>query len=107
MIETIKEVNGFLNNFIWGPGMLAIFLSVGIMYTVRTHFFQFRRWRLWVGMTIGEIFRNKDVRKSKDIHSISQFQSFCTALAATLGTGNITGVAAALITGGPGAIFWM
>ncbi len=107
MIETIKEVNGFLNNFIWGPGMLAIFLSVGIMYTVRTRFFQFRRWRLWVGMTIGEIFRNKEVRKSKDVHSISQFQSFCTALAATLGTGNITGVAAALITGGPGAIFWM
>ena len=56
---------------------------------------------------MGEMFRDRRVRRTEEEHSISQFQSFCTALAATLGTGNITGVAAALIAGGPGAIFWM
>ena len=107
MIQYIESINKFLNNFIWGKGMLAIFLFVGIMFTIRTGFFQFTRWRLWLGQTLGAMFRDRKVMKTKDKHSISQFQSFCTALAATLGTGNITGVAAALIVGGPGAIFWM
>jgi len=107
MIRYIEYINNILNDFIWGKGMLAIFLFVGIMYTVRTGFFQFSRWRLWLGKTLGAMFHNRKVLKTGDKHSISQFQSFCTALAATLGTGNITGVASALIVGGPGAIFWM
>lgn len=106
-MEYVREINAVVNRFVWGQGMLAVFLFVGAMFTVRTGFFQFTKMRLWFGKTIGEMFRDRRVRKTEDTHSISQFQSFCTALAATLGTGNITGVAAALIVGGPGAIFWM
>lgn len=107
MIQTVEHINKFLNEFIWGRGMLAIFLFVGIMYTVRTGFFQFTKGKLWFGKTLGSMFKNRKIMKTGDEHSISQFQSFCTALAATLGTGNITGVASAMIIGGPGAIFWM
>lgn len=106
-MEYVKEINAMVNRFVWGRGMLAIFLFVGVMFTVRTGFFQFTKARVWIGKTIGELFRDRCVRRTEDAHSISQFQSFCTALAATLGTGNITGVATALIAGGPGAIFWM
>lgn len=106
-MEYVKEINAVVNRFIWGRGMLAVFLFVGVMFTVRTGFFQFTKVRIWLGKTIGEMFRDRRVRRTEEEHSISQFQSFCTALAATLGTGNITGVAAALIAGGPGAIFWM
>lgn len=106
-MKYVEQMNSAVNGFIWGRGMLAIFLFVGIMFTVRTGFFQFTKCRIWLGETIGAMFRKQEVRKTKDAHSISQFQSFCTALAATLGTGNITGVASALMTGGPGAIFWM
>ena len=107
MAELIKNAVHGLNGFIWGPGMLVMFLAVGILFTVRTGFFQFTHIRLWMGRTIVALFRNRNVRKTDDEHAISQFQSFCTALAATLGTGNITGVATAIIAGGPGAIFWM
>lgn len=107
MAELIKNAVHGLNGFIWGPGMLVMFLTVGILFTVRTGFFQFTHIRLWMGRTIVALFRNRNVRKTDDEHAISQFQSFCTALAATLGTGNITGVATAIIAGGPGAIFWM
>lgn len=107
MMDTIKQVNSVLHDFIWGRGMLIIFLFVGILFTVRTGFFQFTKWRLWFSLTLGQVFKNRRVRSSTDEHSMSQFQAFCTALAATLGTGNITGVATALIAGGPGAIFWM
>lgn len=106
-MEYVSEINAAVNRFVWGRGMLAVFLCVGVMFTVRTGFFQFTKIRIWFGQTIGEMFRDRRVRRTEDEHSISQFQSFCTALAATLGTGNITGVAAALIVGGPGAIFWM
>lgn len=107
MTEYIKQVNDVLRDFIWGRGMLIIFLAVGFLFTVRTGFFQFRKCRVWLGMTLGQLFRNRKVRRTDDEQSMSQFQAFCTALAATLGTGNITGVATALIAGGPGAIFWM
>lgn len=107
IIEYIEQVNTVLHDFIWGRGMLIIFLAVGLLFTVRTGFFQFRKWRVWLGMTLGQLFKNRKVRRTNDEQSMSQFQAFCTALAATLGTGNITGVATALIAGGPGAIFWM
>lgn len=106
-MEYIQHVNNILRDFIWGRGMLVIFLAIGLMFTIRLGFFQFTKWRIWWGMTAGQLFRNRHVSKTKDKNSMSQFQAFCTALAATLGTGNITGVATALIAGGPGAIFWM
>lgn len=107
MMDRVRQVNDVLHGFIWGRGMLVIFLFVGLLFTVRTGFFQFTRWRLWLSLTLGQVFKNRRVTKTEDQHSMSQFQAFCTALAATLGTGNITGVATALIAGGPGAIFWM
>ncbi len=107
MVEKIGQINSVVNAFVWGRGMLVIFLGVGMLFTLRTGFFQFKGWKVWMGDTLGALFRDRRVRRAQDHQSISQFQSFCTALAATLGTGNITGVATAIVTGGPGAVFWM
>lgn len=106
-IQLAEKINQGLNHFIWGPVMLAAFLMVGLMFTVRTGFFQIRHLRLWMHYTAFQLFSNRKTRKTEDRHAISQFQSICTALAATLGTGNIAGVATAIVTGGPGAVFWM
>ena len=87
--------------------MLFFFLATGIRFTIKSRFFQITHAGEWFRTTLGSLLKKEEVRKTKEEHSISQFQSFCTALAATLGTGNITGVATALMAGGPGAIFWM
>mgnify|MGYP003291727414 CR=1 FL=1 len=89
--------------------MLAFFLFVGLMFTLRTGVFQVTRFKYWIDVTLLQIFKKEatHVRKTDDGHAISQFQSLCTALAATIGVGNISGVAVALTLGGPGAIFWM
>ena len=107
--DVIATVNGYLNDFIWGPIMLVFFLLVGLMFTVRTKVFQISHIKDWLDVTFLQLFRkgNKKVLRTDDKHSISQFQSLCTALAATIGVGNISGVAVALALGGPGAIFWM
>lgn len=85
--------------------MLALFLLVGVLYTVRLRGFPILGLPVWWKNTIGSLFRRRD---SDSGHSgISQFQSACTALAATIGTGNIAGVTTALLAGGPGAVFWM
>ncbi|RDU22157.1 alanine/glycine:cation symporter family protein [Anaerosacchariphilus polymeriproducens] len=107
IVNWITKFNGILNGFIWGPVMLVFFLFVGIMFTIRTGIFQITNAKIWINNTILACFKKKDVRKSEDKHAISQFQSVCTALAATLGTGNIAGVATAITAGGPGAVFWM
>ncbi|MCI8311137.1 MAG: alanine:cation symporter family protein [Lachnospiraceae bacterium] len=107
VIKTIEEVNGVLNEFIWGPYMLIFFLLVGAMFTIRTGFFQITQFKNWIDVTFLNVFRDRKVLKTDDKHSISQFQSLCTALAATIGTGNIAGVATAIALGGPGAVFWM
>lgn len=103
MSELIHE----LQKFVWGPGMLFFFLATGIRFTLQSRFFQISGAPVWLKHTLGSLKGDREARKTKEEHSISQFQAFCTALAATLGTGNITGVATALIFGGPGAIFWM
>ncbi len=107
--QIVTNVNGALNDFIWGPVMLAAFLLVGLMFTIRTKFFQISHIRYWLDVTFLQLFRKEKhkVLKTDDKHSISQFQSLCTALAATIGTGNIAGVATAIASGGPGAVFWM
>lgn len=107
IVKWIAEINAKLNGFIWGPVMLVFFLFVGVMYTVRTGLFQITNVKMWLEHTILACLKKKDVRRSEDKHAISQFQSVCTALAATLGTGNIAGVATAITAGGPGAVFWM
>jgi AGCS family alanine or glycine:cation symporter len=87
--------------------MLVFFIFVGLMFTVRTKVFQVSKFRMWMRATFLAIFRNKSVLRTDDKHAITQFQSLCTALAATIGTGNIAGVATAIVAGGPGAVFWM
>ena len=109
MIETITQVNGVVNDFVWGIPMLVLLIGTGILMTLLTKVFQISHIGHWMKNTIGSIFTDKEITShtGKEDKAISQFQSLCTALAATIGTGNIVGVASALIFGGPGAIFWM
>lgn len=109
MVEMITNVNSAVNSFVWGVPMLVLLVGTGILMTALTKFFQLSHIGHWFKNTIGGIFHDEHITKhtEKEDQSISQFQSLCTALAATIGTGNIVGVASALIAGGPGAIFWM
>lgn len=109
VVQTVTEVNNSVNSFVWGLPMLIMLVGTGILMTILTKAFQMTHFRYWMKETIGGIFTNKHItaHTAKDDKSISQFQSLCTALAATIGTGNISGVAAAIASGGPGSIFWM
>ena len=103
MVEKIASINQVVNGFIWGvPAMICI-IGVGLLLSVRTRFIQIRKFGVAMKNTVGKIF---DKTQAKD-GSMSPFQAVCTALAGTVGTGNIAGVAAALVSGGPGAVFWM
>lgn len=103
MLECIIKINQAVNGFIWGvPAMICI-IGVGLLLSVRTRFIQVRKFGAAMKNTIGKIF---DKTQAKD-GSMSPFQAVCTALAGTVGTGNIAGVAGAIALGGPGAIFWM
>lgn len=103
MLESIIKINQAANGFIWGvPAMICI-IGVGLLLSVRTRFIQVRKFGAAMKNTIGKIF---DKTQAKD-GSMSPFQAVCTALAGTVGTGNIAGVAGAIALGGPGAIFWM
>lgn len=101
----MEQFNEMLHNFIWGPFMLVAFLAVGYLFTLRSKVFQLSHFSLWMKKTLGSLFNKGG--DTKDKKSITSFQSLCAALAATLGTGNIAGVATAIVIGGPGAIFWM
>lgn len=103
----IADINGYINNLVWGWPALILLGFVGILMTSLTGFFQLTHFGYWMKHTIGAIFQNKEVTAHTKDKSISQFQSLCTALAATVGTGNIVGVAGAIATGGPGAVLWM
>lgn len=109
MVETITKVNSAVNDFVWGIPMLVLLIGTGILMTLLTKVFQISHFGHWMKNTLGSIFTDKEITShtGKEDKAISQFQSLCTALAATIGTGNIVGVASALIFGGPGAIFWM
>lgn len=103
MLSTIESINSAVNNFIWGvPAMICI-IGVGLYLTLRTHFLQIRKFPYAIKTTIGRMFRKRDASDG----SLTPFQAVCTALAATVGTGNISGVAGAIAIGGPGAVFWM
>ena len=109
VLKVVEQVNGKVNNFVWGIPMLVLLVGTGVLMTLLTRGFQVSHIRHWFENTVGAIFKNKHVtaHTGKEDRSISQFQSLCTALAATIGTGNIAGVASAIVSGGPGAIFWM
>ena len=108
MLDMIANVNNAINGVVWGIPMLILIIGTGIYLTIRTKFFQITRAGHVSAKTIGGVFKKgSSVTNSKEKASISQFQALCTALAATIGVGNIAGVAAAIAAGGPGAIFWM
>ena len=106
-LSVVEKVNDAVNGVVWGWPALILLAFVGILMTCLTKFFQLSHIGHWFKNTIGAIFKDKQVTKHTSDKSISQFQSLCTALAATVGTGNIAGVASAIVTGGPGAVFWM
>ena len=106
--DSIAKVNDVINNFVWVKIGLVLLIGAGILLTCATRFFQVAHIPHWWKMTIGSLFhKNSTATKKTDKKTISQFQSLCTALAATVGTGNIAGVSAAIVIGGPGAVFWM
>jgi len=107
MLEQITNVNNAVNGVVWGVPGLVLLIGTGLLMTLVTKVFQLTRLRHWWKNTIGSMFKKDVIRHSKDKASISPFQALCTALAATVGTGNIAGVAAAICVGGAGAVFWM
>ena len=103
MIEIITTVNDALNGFIWGVPAMACILGVGLYFAIRTGFLQIRKFVYAMKNTFGKMFRKTDAVEG----ALTPFQAVCTALSATIGTGNIAGVAGAIAIGGPGAVFWM
>ena len=103
MLETIKSINDVINGLVWGVPAMGCIIGVGILLSVRTGFIQFRKFPYAMKATLGKIFMKSEAGEG----SITPFQAVCTALAATVGTGNIAGVAGAIAIGGPGAVFWM
>ncbi len=102
----LTDINSAVNDFVWVKSGLFLLIGTGVLMTVLTKFFQVIHIKEWVKSTIGSLFNSK-THKKEGHGSVSQFQALCTALAATIGTGNIAGVAAAIAIGGPGAVFWM
>ena len=103
MLQTIENVNAVVNNFVWGVPAMVCIIGVGLVLSARTGFIQFRKFGYALKNSIGRIFTKSEAKEG----SITPFQAVCTALAATVGTGNIAGVAGAIAIGGAGAVFWM
>ena len=103
MIETITAVNTAVNNFIWGVPAMVCIIGVGLLLSVRTGFLQIRKFPYTIKTTIGRMFRKKDASDG----AMTPFQAVCTALAGTVGTGNIAGITTAVTLGGAGTIFWL
>lgn len=103
MLQIIENVNGAVNNFVWGIPAIICIIGVGLYLSIRTGFIQIRKFPLAMKMTIGKVFEKKEAKHG----AMTPFQAVCTALSATVGTGNIAGVAGAIAIGGPGAVFWM
>ena len=102
MVEMIAKINGVINSFVWGPIMLTLLVGTGIFLSIRTGFLQITQIPLWVKHTFGALAKKQDPDDN-----ITPFQAVSTALASTVGTGNIAGVTTAIVAGGPGALFWM
>ena len=104
ILAWVAAVNKAVNQFAWGPVMLALLVGTGIFLSARTGFIQLRKFGWIMKKTVGSLFSQKKQEKGRNL---SPFQAVTTALAGTVGTGNIAGVTGALFAGGPGAIFWM
>ena len=105
--ENLAKYNDVVNSFVWTKVGVWLLIATGILMTILTKGFQVTHIGHWMKKTVGSLFDDKVKGRTEDKASISQFQALCTALAATVGVGNIAGVAAAIMTGGPGAVFWM
>ena len=103
MLAVIENVNAAVNNFVWGIPAIICIIGVGLYLSIRTGFIQVRKFPLAMKQTIGKVFEKKEAKHG----AMTPFQAVCTALSATVGTGNIAGVAGAIAIGGPGAVFWM
>ena len=103
MLDLIKTINDALNGFIWGVPAITCIIGVGLYLAFRTGFIQLRKFGYAMKTTAGRMFKKKEASDG----AMTPFQAVCTALAATVGTGNIAGVAGAIAIGGPGAVFWM
>ena len=100
MLQTIEQINNVVNNFIWGvPAMICI-IGVGLFLSVRTQFLQIRKFPYAMKVTIGRMLKKREASDG----ALTPFQAVCTALAATVGTGNVAGVAGAIAICGPGAV---
>ena len=104
MLEMITKINSAINGFVWGPIMLALLVGTGVFLTFRTGWIQVRWFGFIMKNTLGSLFTKKEDDSGENL---SAFQAVCTALAGTVGTGNIAGVTGAIFVGGPGAVFWM
>ena len=108
--DVVAKVNSYINGLVWGWPMIILILGTGILITVRTKVMQVRKFKVSLNETIVPTLKSigkKQPSKSRKENSISQFEAFATAISGTVGTGNIIGVSSAIMTGGPGAVFWM
>ena len=106
-LANLAKGNDVVNTFIWTSLGLVLQLATGLLTTLITRVFQVTQIKLWWKKTLGSLLNKEVIGHEKDGKAISPFQALCTALAATIGVGNIAGVAAAICIGGPGAVFWM
>lgn len=109
ILSAIENANTFLNNIVWGWPVIILILGTGILLSFRTKFLQVGHFKDSLNSTIIPTLKSLGKKKKKDerANSISQFEAFSTAISGTVGTGNIVGVVSAILTGGPGAVFWM
>ena len=104
-MEFISTINTAINNIVWGPIMLTLLIGVGLFLSIKTKFMQFRKFGYIMKNTILNMFSKS--QHQKDASGVSPFQAVATAMAGTIGTGSIAGLATAIVSGGPGAVFWM
>lgn len=105
IVNFIEMINSKVNGFVWGPVMLTLLVGTGLFLSARTGFLQFRRFGYAIKHTVGSLFSKGQHEKTKS--GVSPFQAVATAMAGTIGTGSIAGIATAIVSGGPGAVFWM
>ena len=105
-MDLILQINSFINGIVWGPVMLLLLVGTGVYLTVRCGCLQARKFGFIMRSTLGSLFR-KTEKKAGGEPNLTPFQAVSTALAGTVGTGNIAGVTGAIFAGGPGAVFWM
>ena len=108
-LKTVADINSFINGLVWGWPMIILILGTGVLLTFRTRCLQVRKFGDSLNSTIVPAVKSigKKRRKDERVRSVSQFEAFSTAISGTVGTGNIVGVVSAILTGGPGAVFWM